>query len=71
MDFDRLSEYAFQLFKLIMDWVNKSLNQAIYLDEIKESKYIPGTKLLQKEFFQAFRVPQNRMLPFPPCGRAF
>lgn len=65
MDFDRLSEYAFQLFKLIMDWVNKSLNQAIYLDEIKESKYIPGTKLLQKEFFQdRLKVEERREKEF-------
>lgn len=65
MDFDRLSEYAFQLFKLIMDWVNKSLNQAIYLDEIKESKYIPGTKLLQKEFFQdRLKVEERREREF-------
>lgn len=65
MDFDRLSEYAFQLFKLIMDWVNKSLNQAIYLDEIKESKYIPGTKLLQKEFFpDRLKVEERREKEF-------
>ncbi len=51
MDFDRLSDYAFQLFKLIMDWVNKSINQAIYIDEIKESKYLPETNLMKPEFF--------------------
>ncbi len=51
MDFDTISDYAYQLFKLIMDWVNKSINQAIYINEIKESKYIPETKLMKNEFF--------------------
>jgi hypothetical protein len=65
MDFDRLSEYAFELFKIIIDWVNKSVNQAMYVDEIKESKYIPETKLLKKEFFEdRYKVEQRRQKEF-------
>lgn len=51
MDFDSLSEYAFQLFKLIVDWVNKALDKAIFVDGLKASKYIEGTKLLKNEAF--------------------
>lgn len=51
MDFDALSEYAFQLFKLIVDWVNKALDRAIFVDSLKSSKYIEGTQLLKLEAF--------------------
>jgi len=51
MEFDRVSEYAFQLFKLITDWVNKSLERAVYVDQLKESKYIEGTSLFRDEAF--------------------
>ncbi|WP_418790643.1 GAF domain-containing protein [Phosphitispora sp. TUW77] len=52
MDFDTLSEYAFQLFKLITNWVNKALGQAIYVDGLKESRFISGTGLLRSEAFE-------------------
>lgn len=51
MDFDRLSEYAFQLFKLIIEWVNKALDRAIYVDGLKDSKFIAGTGLMRHEAF--------------------
>lgn len=51
MDFDTFSEYAFQLFKLIIDWVNKALDRAIFVDSLKASKYIEGTNLLKIEAF--------------------
>lgn len=51
MNFDRLSEYAFQLFKLIIDWVNKALDRAIFVDGLMSSKYFPETNLLRYEFF--------------------
>lgn len=51
MDFDRLSEYAFQLFKLIIDWVNKALEHAIYVDGLRESKYFDGMNLMRYEAF--------------------
>lgn len=52
MDFDRLSEYAFQLFRLVIDWVNKALDRAIYVDGLRDSKYLPGTKLLRIEAYE-------------------
>ncbi|MCK4261059.1 MAG: GAF domain-containing protein, partial [Halanaerobiales bacterium] len=52
MDFDKLSEYAFQLFKLIIEWVNKAIEQAIYVDGLRESKYIAGMKLMYYESFK-------------------
>ncbi len=51
MNFDLLSEYAYQLFKLIVEWFNKSLGRAIYVDELKESKYISGTRLMKYKYF--------------------
>lgn len=51
MDFDNLSEYAYQLFKLIIEWVNKALNQAILVDEISDSKYIEGTRIMKYRYF--------------------
>jgi hypothetical protein len=37
----------------------------MYVDEIKESKYIPETKLLKKEFFEdRYKVEQRRQKEF-------
>ncbi len=51
MAFDNLSEYAFQLFKLIVEWVNKALERAIYVGELKGTDYIEGTKILHYDAF--------------------
>lgn len=65
MDFDKLSEYAFQLFKLIIDWVNKALSQAIYVDELKESKYIPQTNWLRYDYFiERLKEEERRLQEF-------
>lgn len=65
MDFDRLSEYAFQLFKLIIDWVNKALDRAIFVDGLMSSKHFPETNLLKYEFFlERFREEERRRREF-------
>lgn len=51
MNFDDLSEYAFQLFKIIIDWVNKALEQAVYVDNLSDSKYYTGMKLMKYDAF--------------------
>jgi polysaccharide biosynthesis protein PelD len=51
MDFYNLSEYAFQLFKLIIDWVNKALSQATFVENLQQSKYYKDTRLYSKEAF--------------------
>lgn len=65
MDFDKLSEYAYQLFKLIVDWVNKSLERAIYVDGLKESKYINGTNLMKYKYFtERLKEEERRKIEF-------
>ncbi len=60
MDFDVLSEYAFNLFKVIVEWVSKSLAQAVYVDQqINEDKYIADTQFLQYAEFNA-RLDQEK-----------
>ncbi|MFZ5944799.1 MAG: GAF domain-containing protein [Bacillota bacterium] len=51
MDFDKLSEYAFQLFRLIISWVNNSINQAMYVEGLRGDKYIPGTNVIKYPYF--------------------
>ncbi|AFS79506.1 hypothetical protein Curi_c25110 [Gottschalkia acidurici 9a] len=52
MDFDKLSEYAYQLFRVIIDWVNKSLQKAMYVGELRESPYIDGTEIMEYRSFE-------------------
>lgn len=60
MDFDVLSEYAFNLFKVIVEWVSKSLAQALYVDQqIHEDRYIEQTQFLQHKAFET-RLEQEK-----------
>jgi len=54
MDFDVLSEYAFNLFKVIVEWVSKSIAQAIYVEQqLKEGKYLGDTNYLKFHEFES------------------
>ncbi len=54
MDFDVLSEYAFNLFKVIVEWVSKSIAQAIYVDQqLREDKYLGDTNFLKYPEFES------------------
>jgi len=65
MDFDNLSEYAYQLFKLIIEWVNKAFNQAILVDELSDSIYIEGTRIMKyKEFTERIKSEERRKIEF-------
>ncbi len=66
MDFDVLSEYAFNLFKVIVEWVSKSLAQAVYVDQqINEDKYIADTQFLQyTEFTTRLEQEKRRKAEF-------
>lgn len=52
MEFDMVSEYAFQLFQLILDWINRALDKATYVETLLEKIYIEDTKLVSAEFFR-------------------
>ncbi len=65
MSFDALSEYAFQLFKLIVEWVNKALERAIYVGELKGTDYIEGTKIMHYDaFMQRLKSEERRKEEF-------
>lgn len=60
MDFDVLSEYAFNLFKVIVDWVNKSMGQAIFVEsQLQEEKFHEGTRFMKFADFTE-RVEEER-----------
>ncbi len=52
IEFSNLTEYTFQVFKLVMDWTQKSLARAILHESTTEKKaYFPKTRLLRPAFF--------------------
>lgn len=53
MDFDVLSEYAFNLFKVIVEWVSRSIGQAIFVEnQLREDKYLEETNFLKYSEFE-------------------
>lgn len=53
MDFDVLSEYAFNLFKVIVEWVSRSIGQAIFVEnQLREDKYLEETNFLKYSEFK-------------------
>lgn len=52
MEFNMISEYAFNLFQLIIDWINRSLDKATYVETLKESKYLNNTHLVTAKYFK-------------------
>lgn len=61
MDFDVLSEYAFNLFKVIVEWVSKSIAQAIYVEQqLREEKYLAETNFLKYNEFEARLIQEKR-----------
>ncbi len=60
MDFDVLSEYAFNLFKVIVEWVSRSIGQAIFVEtQLREDKYLEETNFLKYSEFES-RLTQER-----------
>lgn len=52
MDFRMVSDYSFNLFKVIIDWVNKALVQALEVEEIKKiNMYYENTNIMTYERF--------------------
>lgn len=52
MDFDMITEYSYNLFKVIIDWINKALVQALEVElEANKQKFYIGTRIMKYEFF--------------------
>lgn len=60
MEFERISEYAFQLFKIIIDWINDAISKACFVDNLREDKYFSETTLLKFEFFNKRLAEEER-----------
>lgn len=52
MDFDMVSEYAFQLFQLIIDWVNKAIDKASFIEQLSSCYYSENSHLIDCSFFK-------------------
>lgn len=53
MDFEMVSDYSFNLFKIITDWVSKALVQAVEVDETRERQnYYEDSKIMKKDAFE-------------------
>lgn len=60
MEFERISEYAFQLFKIIIDWINDAISKAYFVDNLREDKYLQETTILKFEFFNKRLAEEER-----------
>ncbi len=65
MDFDMLSEYAYNLFQLIIKWINRTLDKASFVEKLVDNKYIENTKLVTaKHFKKRIEVEKRRKKEF-------
>jgi hypothetical protein len=65
MEFDSVSEYAFTLFQLIVDWINRALEQATYVEELEGNKYLEDTNLVKANYFKKrIEIEQRRKKEF-------
>jgi len=60
MSFDMLSNYAYTLFKIILDWVNLSLDNVRIIEAEKESQYIENTEVLKYDAFKKYLLTERR-----------
>lgn len=53
MDFEMITEYSYNLFKVIVDWINKALVQALEVEEeVNKKRFYSGTSIMKYEFFK-------------------
>jgi len=53
MDFEIITEYSYNLFKVIIDWINKALVQALEVEEeVNKKRFYSGTSIMKYEFFK-------------------
>lgn len=52
MEFDMVSEYAFNLFQLIIDWINKALENATYVETLKNERNVDDTVLVNASYLR-------------------
>jgi len=65
-DFDMVTLYSYNKFKLTIKWISKALFRAIEMDEISNvDRFHEGTKFLKSSFFEdRFRIEKNRKNKF-------
>lgn len=66
MDFEHVSDYAFHLFKVIVEWVNRSLLKALFIhSQLNPSQCIKGTGVLKMgNFARRYQEEEKRSLRF-------
>ncbi len=65
MEFDMISEYAFNLFQLIIDWINRALDKATYVENLLEDKYMGDTQLVSSQYFKKrLEIEKRRLTEF-------
>jgi len=60
MAFDQLSNYAYTLFRIILDWVNLSLDNVRIIEAEKESQYFENTQVLKYDVFKKYLQTESR-----------
>ena len=66
MEFDMVSEYAFTLFQLIVDWINRTLETATFVESLLENRFIGNTLLIHdsKYFLKHIKIERRRKNEF-------
>ncbi|MGB3367384.1 MAG: GAF domain-containing protein [Acidaminobacteraceae bacterium] len=61
MDFHKLSEYAFNTFKIVIEWVNVTLVRALSFNKLKSSEYYDNTRILKfNNFIKRLSIEKQR-----------
>ena len=66
MEFDVVSEYAFVLFQLIIDWINRTIEKATFVESLMENKYIDNTHIIKNSryFRDLILIEKRRRIEF-------
>ncbi len=66
MEFDVVSEYAFALFQLIIDWINRTIEKATFVESLMENKYIENTHIIKsgRYFRDLILIEKRRRIEF-------
>lgn len=52
IEFEMVTEYSFNLFKVIVDWINRALVQALEVEsEFKNKRFFENTNIMKYEYF--------------------
>lgn len=61
MDFHKLSDYAFNTFNIVIEWVNVTLVRALSFNKLKDSEYFENTRILKfNNFIKRLSIEKQR-----------